>query len=81
MSVAVKELKKETPVTARETRVLVVDDSAIDRRLAGGIVESSDGLTVLYAGDGLEALALLEREAPAAVVTDLQMRPEPAGRP
>jgi CheY-like chemotaxis protein/anti-sigma regulatory factor (Ser/Thr protein kinase) len=63
----------ERVLSAPETRVLIVDDSPIDRRLAGRMVEKSAGWTVLYASDGREALALLERETPAVILTDLQM--------
>jgi CheY-like chemotaxis protein len=63
-------------------KILVVDDSAIDRRLAGGLLEAQAGLggldsptplTVLYAGDGKEALTAIQAEQPDLVVTDLQM--------
>jgi CheY-like chemotaxis protein/anti-sigma regulatory factor (Ser/Thr protein kinase) len=62
--------------------VLVVDDSATDRHLAGSLlekrpgltaVEKRTGLTAVYANDGQEALALCQREPPDLVVTDLQM--------
>ena len=53
--------------------VLIVDDYLIDRRIAGSIIEKFPGLTPTYAGDGHEALASIAREAPAAVLTDLQM--------
>jgi len=53
--------------------ILVVDDSALDRRLAGALIAKDPSLKVVYAKDGLEALAEIERERPAAVVTDLQM--------
>jgi len=55
------------------TKVLVVDDSAVDRRLAGGLLEKESGLSVVYAADGSEALTLMESERPDLVVTDLQM--------
>ena len=55
------------------TIVLVVDDSAVDRRLAGGLLEKESGLTVIYASDGTEALVKLDTENPDLVVTDLQM--------
>jgi CheY-like chemotaxis protein len=58
---------------ASDTRVLVVDDSAIERRLATRLIESSNGLTVLTAADGHQALEIIERERPAVVLTDLQM--------
>lgn len=53
--------------------VLVVDDTAVDRRLAGGLLEKSPGLEVIYANNGEEALTTLERSSPEIVVTDLQM--------
>ncbi|MFO0616760.1 MAG: ATP-binding protein [Polyangiaceae bacterium] len=52
--------------------VLVVDDSSIDRRLAGRLLEKA-GFSVLYAADGDEALAKIARAAPTIVVTDLHM--------
>ncbi len=52
--------------------VLVVDDSPVDRRLAGAHVENLGG-RVSYAADGQEALALLQRTRPDVVLTDLQM--------
>jgi CheY-like chemotaxis protein/anti-sigma regulatory factor (Ser/Thr protein kinase) len=55
------------------TKVLVVDDSAVDRRLAGGLLEKETGLSVVYAADGSEALTLMDTEHPDVVVTDLQM--------
>jgi len=55
------------------TTVLIVDDSAVDRRLAGGLLEKRDDWTVHYVSDGREALEFFEKEAPDVVVTDLQM--------
>ncbi|HJZ89925.1 MAG TPA: response regulator [Gemmataceae bacterium] len=63
------------------TKVLIVDDSPVDRRLAGRLLERSSeptvdedtGLTPVYASDGKEALGLIEQEHPEVVVTDLQM--------
>lgn len=52
--------------------VLVVDDSSIDRRLAGRLLEKA-GFAVRQAGDGEEALVEIEREVPAIVLTDLHM--------
>lgn len=53
--------------------VLVVDDSAVDRRLAGGLLEKGTYLEVRYAENGVAALKEIDREAPDVVVTDLQM--------
>lgn len=53
--------------------ILVVDDSALDRRLAGALVSKDPGLRAVYASNGREALEVIVRERPAAVVTDLFM--------
>lgn len=55
------------------TAVLVVDDSPVDRRLAGGILEKNPALEVRYATSGQDALAEMARQQPDIVVTDLQM--------
>ncbi|MBM4088763.1 MAG: response regulator [Planctomycetes bacterium] len=53
--------------------VLVVDDLAVDRNLAGALLEKSSELTVEFAVNGLDALAHLERHQPDIVLTDLIM--------
>jgi CheY-like chemotaxis protein len=53
--------------------VLVVDDSAVDRRLAGGLLEKQFGCAVRYAADGKDALRQLAEELPDLVLSDLQM--------
>jgi CheY-like chemotaxis protein len=55
------------------TTVLVVDDSAVDRRVAGGILEKNSGLTVVYASNGAEALEKIAQSRPDVVLSDLQM--------
>jgi CheY-like chemotaxis protein/anti-sigma regulatory factor (Ser/Thr protein kinase) len=57
--------------------VLVVDDSPIDRRLAGALL-TKRGYAVTYASDGRDALAKIKGVRPDAVVTDLMM-PEMTG--
>lgn len=54
-------------------KVLVVDDAAVDRKLVGGLLSKDSNLTIEFASDGLEALAKIEAERPAIVVTDLVM--------
>jgi CheY-like chemotaxis protein/anti-sigma regulatory factor (Ser/Thr protein kinase) len=61
------------PPPGKDATVLVVDDAAVDRRMAGRLVEQGLGCRVLYAEDGAAALAVIAREAPHAVLTDLQM--------
>ena len=55
------------PVTA-----LVVDDSAMDRRLAGTLLKRA-GIEPAYAENGAAALASLESQPPDIVITDMQM--------
>jgi CheY-like chemotaxis protein/anti-sigma regulatory factor (Ser/Thr protein kinase) len=53
--------------------VLVVDDSAMDRHLAGAIVLKMGGWQANFASNGVEALAVLERQRPDVVLTDMLM--------
>jgi CheY-like chemotaxis protein/anti-sigma regulatory factor (Ser/Thr protein kinase) len=57
---------------ARSERVLIVDDSAVDRRLAGRLLEK-DGFSPDYAENGRDALEHIARVRPDIVVTDLHM--------
>src|SRR6516165_12456236 len=54
-------------------RVLIVDDSTVDRRLAGRLLEKQLGLDVSYAKDGRAALKALAKEPPDLVLTDMHM--------
>jgi CheY-like chemotaxis protein/anti-sigma regulatory factor (Ser/Thr protein kinase) len=53
--------------------ILVVDDTAVDRFLAGALLEEVPGWHVAYAEDGRQALSLLKDSVPDLVLTDLQM--------
>jgi CheY-like chemotaxis protein/anti-sigma regulatory factor (Ser/Thr protein kinase) len=53
--------------------VLVVDDSAVDRRRAEKLLERGGILKVACAANGREALELLQHDPPDLVVTDMQM--------
>jgi CheY-like chemotaxis protein len=55
------------------TTVLVVDDSAVDRRLVGGLLEKRFPWRIEYAANGVEALARMKNLAPDLIVTDLTM--------
>lgn len=55
------------------TTVLVVDDSAIDRRLVGGLLRKASDWEIEYAADGAEALEESENSLPDLIVTDLHM--------
>lgn len=54
--------------------VLIVDDSPIDRRLVGSLVERDLAMQPIYATNGTEALELLQRHEPVAILTDIQMQ-------
>lgn len=52
---------------------LIVDDSPVDRRLAGSVLEKLDGASVVQAASGLAALDQLAITQPDVVITDIQM--------
>jgi CheY-like chemotaxis protein/anti-sigma regulatory factor (Ser/Thr protein kinase) len=63
-------------------KILVVDDSLVDQRLASKLLQERPGMTVgekrtglevVTAGNGKEALAIINRDHPDLVLTDLQM--------
>lgn len=54
-------------------KVLVVDDSPIDRTLAAKLLDGRSGIEILEAADGKEAMAMMRTQAPSVVVTDIQM--------
>lgn len=53
--------------------ILVVDDSAIDRKLVGGMLSKEPGLKIAYAEHGVAALAHMALTLPDLVLTDLIM--------
>ena len=60
------------PVAGGRSTILVIDDNPIDRVLMRSLLERG-GFQVIEAEDGIAALALFEREAPALVVADIVM--------
>ena len=46
--------------------VLIVDDSAVDRTRAGGLLKKDASLSPIYASNGREALAMIAKKAPDA---------------
>jgi CheY-like chemotaxis protein len=60
------------------TTLLVVDDSLMDQRRAGGLLQKHPEWSVYYAGNGREALQKIELHLPDLVLTDMQM-PEMGG--
>jgi CheY-like chemotaxis protein/anti-sigma regulatory factor (Ser/Thr protein kinase) len=66
----------ETPVLEQPSpgnTVLVVDDSAMDRHLAGAIIQKMPGWHAVFAGHGIEAMTFLEGRLPDIVLTDMLM--------
>ncbi|HLW68365.1 MAG TPA: response regulator [Gemmataceae bacterium] len=57
---------------------LIVDDNAIDRRMAGAHVQRITGLKVQFAANGLDALKAIAQSKPEVILTDMQM-PEMGG--
>ena len=53
--------------------ILVVDDSAVDRRFVKGLLVKNADWRVVCVEDGAEALAFIRNDPPELVVTDLQM--------
>ncbi len=62
---------EETSQVARE-KILVVDDNALSRRMNKSRL-SLDGFSVTEAGDGMEAIAILEKHQVSLVILDLYM--------
>ena len=54
-------------------KVLVVDDSALVRKLLGKVFSEEPGFEVVFARDGLEALAMLAEHRPDVVTLDIHM--------
>jgi two-component system chemotaxis response regulator CheB len=54
-------------------KVLVVDDSALVRKLFGRVLSSEPEFEVAFARDGVEALSLLEQFKPDVITLDVQM--------
>lgn len=54
-------------------KILVVDDSPVDRLLVGKLLESYEEWQVRFASDGHEAIESVRNEVPDIIVTDLQM--------
>jgi two-component system chemotaxis response regulator CheB len=55
------------------TRLLVVDDSALMRRVMGDVFKNEPGFEVAFARDGVEALEKLHTFKPDVITLDVQM--------
>ena len=69
---AFAKLPTSTAKTERGKHVLVVDDSPSVRRVVGNMLKQH-GWEVQMARDGVEALEMITRETPAAVLLDVEM--------
>ena len=57
----------------RFPRIAIADDSVDARRLIRRILQSQGDFTIFEAGDGKEALLLIEKEKPDLIILDLMM--------
>ena len=55
------------------SRVLIVDDSAMDRELVASILQSKNEIEIIQASSARKALDMIRREPPDLVLTDLIM--------
>ncbi len=55
------------------TTILIVEDSAVDRRVVGGLLTQNGQQALEYASNGTEALARMKESVPDLIITDLQM--------
>src|ERR1700749_1170292 len=67
------EVETAPEATAPAHTILIVDDSATDRHLAGAIARQTEGWQTVFASNGKEALAALQRQTPDVVLTDMLM--------
>jgi CheY-like chemotaxis protein/HPt (histidine-containing phosphotransfer) domain-containing protein len=56
----------------RPLRILLAEDNEINRHLASGLLQKA-GHTLVMAGDGLEAIKIIESQPVDLVLTDIQM--------
>src|ERR1700738_3718041 len=64
--------KRRMEKSTASYQVLVVDDSAVYRKLVEHALESQS-YSLLFAKTGLEALALFQQHSPSIVITDWMM--------
>jgi two-component system cell cycle sensor histidine kinase/response regulator CckA len=65
-------MKQLLAMAQRQQRVLIVDDEAVNRRLLE-LLLASDGLTLMTASGGEQALAIVSAQAPDLILLDAMM--------
>ncbi len=65
--------EKPAETKAATHTILIVDDSATDRHLAGAIAQQTEDWQAIFASSGTEALDALRRQTPDVVLTDMLM--------
>lgn len=60
-------------VPADAPTILLVDDSAVQRRIVHNLLDGAGTWNVLHAGDGVAALEMIEKHQPNLVLTDVYM--------
>src|SRR5947208_10017137 len=53
--------------------ILLVDDSAVQRRIVNSLLEAAGTWHIVHANDGVAALAQIEKAPPSLVLTDVYM--------
>ncbi|NBA96636.1 Hpt domain-containing protein [Pseudomonas sp. R5(2019)] len=69
---ALAPLQRATPLQGRPLLVMVVDDSVTVRKVTGRLLERN-GMTVLTAKDGVDAMTLLQEHLPDVLLLDIEM--------
>src|SRR5262245_51053438 len=62
-----------TPANPELPAILVMDDSQLEQRYVAKLLEGHGGWRITFARNGVEALESIAKEAPAVVLTDMQM--------
>ena len=68
-----RQVQGRSPADRGVIKVLVVDDSALIRKLFGRVLSEDPAFSVGFARNGLEALAQLESFKPDVITLDVQM--------
>lgn len=72
LSTAVPEVEVQAPIEQRATMVMVVDDSVTVRKVTTRLLERN-GMDVITAKDGVDAIAQLQDHKPDVMLLDIEM--------